>query len=376
MKNATWKAAAEAQERDRMLSSCWQCVRCMEEHPGLVMDANDVKCFIKTCQLPRSLVGLDINSKRKRNITNLLTYTDVQGQAAAYKDVEQCNVVKSKPQQELSSQDKMPQQELSSQDKMLQHDDKSSSKEEKLQPDLAAAEAAAAPLPSYDSHAVPMRKPAVTTCKYGVGKQPRPMHWHLAQQHKACKMYASSHSADSPPDSGEPQRPTSAQMASRTASSRQMTPSDPSRRRGVKRRLLERAGCVRVNNSAIAAALAAETRETRRGQVASRKSRRLTAAGVRISSRGPSGGSGSSGAQSVVASRHAGDAPETGGGGKGAPLGLGGTGAVREAEKAWRFPGWAHEVLGNDFKASRTVKFQVGKTVPTSVHAARELLRF
>jgi hypothetical protein len=236
-----------------MLSSCWQCVRCMEEHPGLLMDANDVKCFIKTCQLPRILVGLDINSKRKCKITNLLTYTDVQGQAAAYKDVEQCNFVKSKPQQELSSQDKMLQLE------MLQHDDKSSSKEEKLQPDLAAAEAAAAPLPSYNSHAVPMRKPAVTNRKYGVGKQPRPMHWHLAQKHKACKMYPSSHSADSPSDSGEPQRPTSDQMSSRTASSRQMTPSDPSRRRGVKRRALERARCVRVNNSAIAAALAAET---------------------------------------------------------------------------------------------------------------------
>lgn len=216
-----------------MLSSCWQCVRCMQEHPGLVMAADDGKCFMKTCQLPRSLIGLDLNSKRKRNITNLLTYNDVQGQAAAYKDVEQCNFVKSKPQPVLSSQDKMLQPE------MLQHDDKSSSKEETLQlsdkPDLAADAADEAPLPPYDAQAGPIRPAAVPKRQYGgVGKEPRPLHWHLAQQHKACKMYASSHSADSPSDSGEPQRPTSAQVASRTASSRQITPPGPSRRRGVK----------------------------------------------------------------------------------------------------------------------------------------------
>lgn len=334
-----------------MLSSCWQCVRCMHEHPGLVMAADDVKCFINTCQLPRSLIGLDLNSKRKRNITNLLTYTDVQGQKAAYKDVEQCNFVKSKPQPVLSSQDKMLQPE------MLQHDDKSSSKEETLQlsdkPDLAADEA---PLPPYDAQAGPIvSRTKVPTV--GVGKQPRPLHWHLAQQHKACKMYASSHSAGSPDDSGEPQRPTSAQMASRTASSRQMIPSDPSRRRGVKRRVLERAHCVRLKIAAISAATAAESTETRRSQVASRKSRRLAAAAVRISSMAASGGSGRSGAQSVVAWRHAVDAPETGVGKKRALLELGGTGAARDAENALGHAGWAHEVVGNDCKATRTVKF-------------------
>lgn len=176
-----------------MARACWQCVRCMHDHPGLVMGADDDRCFTKTCQMPRRITGLDLNSSRSRKTTSILTYKDNQGQEAVCKDTQWelvIPVVKVKRQPALDEQIAIPK---------MQPDEKSFNEDQLLllskdadKPDAASVEAVLAaeandeePLPPYNPGA-PLARPA------GVGKQPRSMHDRLVRMHKAARMFAGS----------------------------------------------------------------------------------------------------------------------------------------------------------------------------------------